>query len=111
MALLGASMTSYFCPSALLSTPFLQPSQLASASNMRNKQALVRKVKITELVSEKLMLGGSKMNPTVITVFYDSRVGTHQEYISVLGVKQIFDRVNVDQILLVDLAEMTDGEK
>ena len=109
VALLGTSL-SYFNPvTTLLHTT---AGQTTSAANFRSKPAIVRRMTLKELVEdEKVLRAGERTNPTIITILYDSSVGTHQEYLSVLGVKQIFDRVAVDQVLLVDLADQSDAER
>lgn len=70
----------------------------------------MRKVRLPELGKDDVVLQAGS-STSLITIFYDSRVGTHQEYLSVLGVKQIFDRVAVDQVVLIDIADVTAEER
>ena len=50
------------------------------------------------------MLRAGDPTKKTIAVFYDSRVGTHSEYLSILKVKQVFKRAIGFEVLLIDLA-------
>jgi len=52
-------------------------------------------------------------NPSkkAIAIFYDSRVGTHSEYLDKLNVKQVFARLSDYDVVLVDLAVCEDSDK
>ena len=69
-----------------ISSSLLFPSTLASA--LAHQSTNIKKVKLGDLLKSdnNLLKAGSK-NKTTIAVFYDSRVGTHSEYLSILGVK------------------------
>jgi len=45
-----------------------------------------------------------------IAIFYDSRVGTHSEYLGILKVKQVFKRAIGFDVLLIDLADQSAEE-
>ena len=59
---------------------------------------------MTELSESSTLLRAGDPRRKAIAIFYDSKVGTHSEYLNVLGVKQIFDRLPAYEVLLVDLA-------
>ena len=52
-----------------------------------------------------------------LALFYDSRVGTHREYVDLLGVKGVFDRLTkgrsgeATDVLLIDIASVEEMGK
>ena len=63
---------------------------MASALSSRTRPAMVRKMTLDELVKDESVLragSSDRTKPTIITIFYDSSVGTHSEYLSILGVR------------------------
>ena len=66
----------------------------------------IEKVNLSDLVSRdsKLLRAGDPTKRAIV-VFYDSRVGTHNEYMNILEIRQVFKRARNFDILLVDLAK------
>lgn len=56
---------------------------------------------------DSLLLRAGDPAKKALVVFYDSRVGTHSEYMGILEVKQIFKRAKKFDVVLIDLAGQT----
>ena len=86
---------------------FSMASALSTSPAMVSEKGRVRKIKLSELAENESLLRGGDPSKRAIAIFYDSRVGTHSEYVSILGVKQTFARLANYEVLLVDLAEQS----
>ena len=85
------------------------PSQFIEAY-AANSLTNVKKISLSELTNSSHLLRAEYPSQKSIAIFFNSKVGTHTEYLSILKVKQIFKRVKGFDVLLVDLADQSADE-
>ena len=68
------------------------------------KSSRPKKISFSELAEDQNLLRAGDPNKKAIAVFYDSRIGTHSEYLDILAMKQTFERLSDYEVLLIDLA-------
>ena len=66
---------------------------------------------MADLASDENLLRGGDPCKKSIAIFYDSRVGTHSEYLSILKVRQVFSRLADYEVVLLDIANASDDDK
>ena len=58
---------------------------------------------LAELGDSDSILRAGNPDKQSVTIFYDSKVGTHQEFLDILSLKQIFARLGAFEVVLVDV--------